>query len=100
MSKRIPSYLFHKMSGQARVVMTRPDGTRHTIYLGPYGSAESKERYAEVIKGLSRGTPVEEVKATRSPATTRSLSVNEVILAYWRTARGTTRGRTASRRPN
>jgi integrase len=41
---KIPSYLPHPSSGQARV---RISG--HDVYLGPYGSAESKQAYARLI---------------------------------------------------
>ena len=40
----VPSYRLHKPSGQARVII---DGEH--IYLGPYGSPESHERYARLI---------------------------------------------------
>ena len=43
-SKSMPAYGLHKPSGQARVIL----GGRH-VYLGPHGSAESQERYAQVI---------------------------------------------------
>ena len=43
-SKRKPSYLLHKPTGQARV---RIDGK--DLYLGAYGSAESRDRYDEII---------------------------------------------------
>ena len=43
-TKRKPSYLRHKTTGQARV---RIDGRDH--YLGPYGSLESRERYDDLI---------------------------------------------------
>lgn len=42
--KRKPSYLLHKSTSQARV---RIDG--RDIYLGPYGSPESRERYDELM---------------------------------------------------
>jgi hypothetical protein len=41
---RIPSYLPHKPSGQARVRISGRD-----VYLGPFGSPESKEAYARLI---------------------------------------------------
>ncbi len=41
---RIPSYLPHKASGQARVRISGRD-----VYLGPFGSPESKEAYARLI---------------------------------------------------
>ncbi len=40
----IPSYLLHKPSGQARVIING-----QTIYLGKYGSKESKERYHRLL---------------------------------------------------
>ena len=41
---KIPSYLPHKPSGQARVRISGRD-----VYLGPFGSPESKEAYARLI---------------------------------------------------
>jgi hypothetical protein len=41
---KIPSYLPHKRSGQARVRIGGRD-----IYLGVFGSPESKELYAQLI---------------------------------------------------
>jgi len=43
-SKRKPGYLLHKPTGQARVRIAGKD-----VYLGPYGSPESRERYDEII---------------------------------------------------
>lgn len=42
--KRLPGYLLHKASGLARVIL---DG--NTIYLGEYGTLESRKEYDEVI---------------------------------------------------
>jgi len=42
--KSIPKYGLHKKSGHARVLI---DG-KH-VYLGPYGSPESREKYARLI---------------------------------------------------
>ncbi|QEL19512.1 site-specific integrase [Limnoglobus roseus] len=84
MARRVPAYRSHQ-SGQARVTIPQPDGTRHTVYLGPFGSAESKARYAQIIAALSRGEPP---PAAKAPAAASSVgrSVNEVILAYWQHA--------------
>jgi integrase len=41
---RVPSYKLHKPSGQARAIIRG----RH-VYLGPYGSPESREKYARLI---------------------------------------------------
>jgi len=43
--KKTPSYLLHKPSGQARVRIAGKD-----IYLGVYGSAESRQRYGEIVR--------------------------------------------------
>lgn len=43
-SRRIPAYVHHKPTGQARV---RIDGKDH--YLGKYGSPESHDRYDELV---------------------------------------------------
>jgi len=40
----VPSYRLHKPSGQARVIINGEH-----IYLGQYGSAESREKYARLI---------------------------------------------------
>lgn len=42
--KRKPAYLLHKPTGQARVRFRKRD-----IYLGKYGSPESRDRYDEVL---------------------------------------------------
>jgi integrase len=43
-SQKPPAYLLHKPSGQARVRVNGKD-----YYLGPHGSAESKDRYDDLI---------------------------------------------------
>jgi hypothetical protein len=53
----LPQYCHHKTSGQAYVRLKRPDGTRHVVYLGPFGSDESKTRYANVVNGLPPDAP-------------------------------------------
>lgn len=45
----IPKYAHHKPSGRARCRWTGPDGARVTVWLGPYGSPESKAEYARVV---------------------------------------------------
>lgn len=47
--KRLPKYSLHKGTGQARVIV---EG-RH-IYLGKYGSDESRARYQQVIDSLAK----------------------------------------------
>lgn len=52
-SKKPPSYLKHKRSGQARA---RVDG--RDVYLGPYGSPESKKKFREILQQWHSGAAV------------------------------------------
>ena len=79
--RRVPAYRLHKSSGQARVII----GRRHH-YLGKYGTPESLEKYHRLV--------TEYLKAPGNPphtilASTRTLgiSINELILAYWDSAK-------------
>jgi hypothetical protein len=47
--RRIPSYRRHKSSGQAIVTLTDLNGQRRDVYLGAYGTAQSRKEYARVI---------------------------------------------------
>lgn len=59
-ARRIPAYVHHKPSGQARV---RINGKDH--YLGPYGSPESKLKYDDLISTLViEGQPTATTKLT------------------------------------
>lgn len=46
----LPSYKLHKPSGQAVAYVNR-----RTIYLGPFGSPESKRRYSELLTDVQSG---------------------------------------------
>ncbi|QEL17137.1 tyrosine-type recombinase/integrase [Limnoglobus roseus] len=48
---RIPAYCLHKPTGQAYVALSE-NGKRRTIYLGVWGTPQSRRRYAEVIASL------------------------------------------------
>ena len=41
----VPAYRLHKPSGQARVIINHEH-----IYLGKFGSAESREKYARLTR--------------------------------------------------
>ncbi len=76
----VPSYRLHKPSGQARVIINGEH-----VYLGRYGSAESREKYARLIAEIPANgdsaavpTPV----SNGHPA----ISINELLLAYWQFA--------------
>jgi integrase len=76
-SPRVPGYRRHS-SGQARVTLDNKDHL-----LGAYGSDESREAYRRLVaEWLQRkGAFAPAVKEQAQP-----LSVNELILAYWRFA--------------
>lgn len=52
-AKRIPRYRHHKTTGRAIV---RLDG--RDVYIGRFGSPESRQRYARIIADLAAGRPV------------------------------------------
>lgn len=77
---KLPGYLHHRPSGQARV---RLNGVDH--YLGPYGSEESRVEYAKLISQYANGQPVDPLaKSTLGDA---GLTVNELCLAFFRHAK-------------
>ena len=72
---RIPGYLLHKPSGQARVIID----DKH-IYLGSYGSPESQEKYARLIAQLSLRPASRDTLAERASS---ELSINELHVKYY-----------------
>jgi integrase len=76
-SARIPKYRRHS-SGQARVTL---NGKDHL--LGPYNSAVSKEAYRRLIAEWAAAQGHFAPKKEERP-----LLVNELILAYWKFAKG------------
>lgn len=74
---KLPGYLLHKASGQARA---RIGGKDH--YLGPYGSDESRKRYAELI-AVPEGIEVDPFKSSPGSA---GITIAELTLAYLRHA--------------
>lgn len=89
----LPSYLLHQASGQARMII----GGR-TIYLGEYGSEESRRRYGDVIAEHSSGVRVDPFakkgggnRGTNcgSTAAPESLpTISELVLAFMRHSKG------------
>lgn len=88
---KLPSYLLHQGSGQARC---RIGGKDH--YLGPYGSEESRVRYGQLIAQHAGGVspavatqPVDPFGKNRGSSTTvpeTALTINELVLAFMRHA--------------
>jgi hypothetical protein len=72
---RLPKYRHYKPKDLAVV---RING--HDIYLGKYGSPESREKYRRIVaEWLTTNHPQTE----RIQPTEAALSVNDVILAFW-----------------
>ena len=71
LTNRNPSYRLHKPSGQAVLTLNGED-----IYLGPYGSKQSRREYdRHIAEWLTRGRQLPGVDASRR--------VTDVIEGYW-----------------
>ena len=71
--QRVPGYLLHKPTGQARV---RINGKDH--WLGKHGSPESHQQYAELIEEFVSGNEI---------MPTHDYTVSQVIALFWRRAK-------------
>jgi integrase len=78
-----PSYRLHKARNLAVVTI---DGKNY--YLGRYGSPESHEKYARLIAEWRANSKHLLPTTAAGPAVDRTLSLNELILAYWRHVEG------------
>jgi integrase len=75
LTRKLPSYCRHKASGQAVVTLDGRD-----VYLGPYGSPESKDAYDKAVaEWLARGRSAPPPPGQPPSA---ELTVSEVILAF------------------
>jgi integrase len=81
--RKPPAYQHHKGTGQARVRIGGRD-----YWLGTYGSDASHREYERLIAEWRTRAPVAQATAPppRLPAQQSSLTVAELILAYWRHA--------------
>src|SRR5689334_14183261 len=77
LARRPPTYSHHKPSGQARVRYRGKD-----YYLGPFGSAASKEAYARLIAQLMSDEPGSPSSPER-PADAPPITVSELIARFW-----------------
>jgi len=73
----VPSYKLHKASGQAVMRITLPGGERKSVYLGVYGSPESKAEYARRVQAVTTNT----VTAITGPSAT-DLTVAELLVGF------------------
>lgn len=93
--KNIPAYRLHKQSGQAVVTLNDGLGGRRDVLHSKYGTAESRAEYARLIGEWDANC--RRFQIDDSEARSRSLSINELLIAfirhaeqhYWR-ADGTT----------
>lgn len=77
-AEHVPAYKLHKPTGQARVIIRG----RH-VYLGRYGSPESREKYARLI-AEEASSPV----VPRGSTIKTDTLVVQVCAAYWDFAQG------------
>ncbi len=82
MSFRTPKYRLHKGSGQALVQI---NGER--IYLGKYGTEESKEKYRRLVAEFLAGGLKLKADAQGSLRLAYHIKVKEMILAFWQRAK-------------
>jgi integrase len=75
LSKQPPAYKLHKASGQARVRIEGKD-----VYLGPFGSRESKARYAALVAEWCNPAGKPSLPTVRSRGS--GLTVSEALLAF------------------
>ena len=81
--KSPPSYRLHKARNCAVVTINR-----RNHYLGPYGSAESYEKYARLIADWEAATADRPPTVPVPTAGCPDLSVNEMLLRYLKFAQG------------
>ena len=81
---RIPSYRLHRQSGQGIVTLTNNLGERRDVLLGKFGTPESQAEYTRVLaEWQANGRRFPQVATSASAST---LTVNELILAFWQHA--------------
>ncbi len=75
--KRIPTYRLHKASGSAVVTLPRLGLKRgRDVFLGRYGSPESRQRYAQV---MAEWTATGDLR----PPATSDITLIELVDRYW-----------------
>ena len=77
---KVPTYGHHKPTGQARCYVNGK-----TVYLGKYGSEESRIRFGEIVATVISGIPVDPF-VTKSADPASGLTINELVLAFMRHA--------------
>ena len=62
---KVPTYGLHKPTGQARCYVNGK-----TVYLGKYGSEESRIRFGEIVGKLVSGQILDPIARTKAGSTT------------------------------
>ena len=78
---RIPSYRLHKPTGLAVVRLNSRD-----FYLGKHGTPESRSEYERLIAEWLANNRQLPAQAGRDKAASTNLTMNELLIAYWRHA--------------
>jgi hypothetical protein len=78
-NKGIPSYRLHKARNCAVVTLNGKN-----FYLGPYGSPESKKKYARMIAEWQSSYHPSDSGAVVQQ---RSTTINDLLLAFWQHAK-------------
>jgi len=80
---QFPAISLHKASGLARIRLNGRD-----IYLGPYGSPESYEKYAELLRQHELNADTPAVPLHERPLFVQDATVSEVILRFLKYSEG------------
>lgn len=79
-----PAYPKKSHKGQARITVRLMDGRRHDLWLGPFGSTESRKEYRRVLAELEANGGRYPLKDQGVVAT--GLTVAELSLRFWKHA--------------
>jgi integrase len=79
-----PSYPKKPHNGQARITIRLPDGRRHDLLLGTFGSPESRAEYRRVLAELESNSGRYRLKEDGSVPS--GLTVSELCLRFWQHA--------------
>ncbi len=88
-SSKPPSYRLHRPTGQAVVTIRTADGGRRDIYLGKYGTTESRAEHARVLAELAASAtapvaqPVRPAPATTATGASAGITVAEMLLQFY-----------------
>ncbi len=86
LTRKLPSYRLHKASGQGVITLNGKD-----VYLGTYGSAESKREYDRIVAEwlVNHRQDIATPPTAKVPENaTHDLTVNELFSDYWQFATG------------